>query len=714
MLFSPEAHEAIVEEPWDPARARDTIAAIAADAEAAFDDGWPVHALDREGEVTRSRFATIYLGGAGVVDGLRRLSERGYAELGRDYLPYLEGLLEGPADFPDYDPDRSLWMGETGIRLVLQRLAPSEPNLARLGELIAANAQDMRCELMWGSPGTILAGRELGLDVTPSVEWLQARRDPDGLWTQDLYGRVRRFLGPAHGFAGCVLALGDPGRVSETLRGFAVVEDGLANWPAVDDLALDGAPDGQIRVQWCHGAPGIVATLGSLLDEDLALGGGELTWRAGPLVKGANLCHGTGGNGYAFLALFERTGDELWLDRARAFAMHSIVQVEAARAESRPRPLHALDGRSGHGSLPRGLHRRRRHVAASVDRPFGRWNTSGVARYAVAALLLVLAVSFPVSSAAGRSSATPSIVYASFKLPVYRKGERPIIWTAAANGSHARELTYGDEPALSPDGHWIAFVRAGHVDRISSTGGPVRTLWAVSNGVYYIAPAWSPNSSAIAIGTRVMSHAQLAIIDVATGARTVVASGTHEGPNAYDFSPDGSGLAYAWDSPTRPGVFVYDRASGHTTRVAAVNSPGVAWGPHWIAYAEPMTAKSDGAIWLVHDNGSERHRLTWQRGDWEITPGWWSEDGSRLVAFDPPRHNGRILIVELPSGHIVDLTGWVGDLFPQAVNSDASTILTIRGCGEIPTLFGELETISVSGDRWHLLARGPCSASWNR
>ena len=100
-------------------------------------------------------------------------------------------------------------MGETGIRLVLQRLAPSQANLERLSELIAANERDERCELMWGSPGTILAGRELGLDVTASVEWLHGRRDPDGLWTQELYGRTTRYLGPAHGFAGCVLALGD-------------------------------------------------------------------------------------------------------------------------------------------------------------------------------------------------------------------------------------------------------------------------------------------------------------------------------------------------------------------------------------------------------------------------------------------------------------------------------------------------------------------------
>ncbi len=67
--------------------------------------------------------------------------------------------------------------------------------------------------------------------------------------------------------------------------------------------------------------------------ERLLLAGGELTWRAGPLAKGANLCHGTAGNGYAFLALFERTGDELWLDRARAFAMHALAQVARERAE---------------------------------------------------------------------------------------------------------------------------------------------------------------------------------------------------------------------------------------------------------------------------------------------------------------------------------------------------------------------------------------------
>ena len=40
------------------------------------------------------------------------------------------------------------------------------------------------------------------------------------------------------------------------------------------------------------------------------------------------LCHGTAGNGYAFLKLYRRTGDPKWLARARAFAMHAVAQSD--------------------------------------------------------------------------------------------------------------------------------------------------------------------------------------------------------------------------------------------------------------------------------------------------------------------------------------------------------------------------------------------------
>ena len=67
--------------------------------------------------------------------------------------------------------------------------------------------------------------------------------------------------------------------------------------------------------------------------ERLLVTGGELTWAAGPLAKGSNLCHGTGGNGYAFLKLYRRTRNPIWLERARTFAMAAIFQCREKRSE---------------------------------------------------------------------------------------------------------------------------------------------------------------------------------------------------------------------------------------------------------------------------------------------------------------------------------------------------------------------------------------------
>lgn len=115
----------------------------------------------------------------------------------------------------------------------------------------------------------------------------------------------------------------------------AVAENDLANWAAVYEPA-DPNKTPKL-VQYCHGAPGMVTALAMLpkginqkFDRILEQGG-ELTWQAGALKKGSNLCHGTGGNGYAFLKLFVRTEDQMWLDRARAFAMHSIEQYRLSQ-----------------------------------------------------------------------------------------------------------------------------------------------------------------------------------------------------------------------------------------------------------------------------------------------------------------------------------------------------------------------------------------------
>jgi hypothetical protein len=338
MLFTPDSHEPLTATPWEEEEAHAAIRAIVADAEDAFDDGWAAHPED---EPAPEKFRTVYLGGAGVIRALDELARRGLVELRRDYRSYLEQPYV--TEFGEMQPneERSLLMGETGIRLVLQRVAPSEENTMRLTELIAANARDEGRELMWGSPGTMLAARAIGREDlwTESAAVLEGAFDPEsGCWLQNLYGKTSHYLGPAHGFAGCALALGDDEKAASTARRYAIEDDGLVNWTPGLDEPLVHHRTGEIRVQWCHGAPGMVASLAHLARSDdehtrLMVGGGELTWVAGPLAKGAGLCHGTAGNGYAFLALFERTGDELWLERARAFAMHAAEQVDGSREQ---------------------------------------------------------------------------------------------------------------------------------------------------------------------------------------------------------------------------------------------------------------------------------------------------------------------------------------------------------------------------------------------
>jgi hypothetical protein len=220
---------------------------------------------------------------------------------------------------------------------------------------------------MWGAPGTMLAAQVLHQRTSDEIWaaawresadalWAAWERDDEvgcHLWTQELYGHRRRIVGAAHGQVGIIAVLRRGAalipadrrhelhrRAVEAAQALARREDGLANW--APDVDGDDAP----RLQWCHGAPGVVTSLGVIAPADrdftaLLAAGGELVWQAGPVAKGAGLCHGTAGNGYAFLRLFARTGDRQWLGRARAFAMHAMGQVERAR-ETYGRGRHGL------------------------------------------------------------------------------------------------------------------------------------------------------------------------------------------------------------------------------------------------------------------------------------------------------------------------------------------------------------------------------------
>jgi len=354
-------HRALTQDAWSELAARAVIEEIATDAIAHFDPDrfWPGHP---SGEREEDGDPSFYKGAAGVIWALDYLHRVGATRVAEDFRPAMPKLMERTiADFEisfptDYEKHGSLLRGDMGAALLAMRLAPTS-SLADLvhGRAEANNDLPIR-ELMWGMPGSMLAAIHMA-EMTQETRWrvlfeMQAARllaeledTPQGpLWTQDLYGERDRWLGPVHGFAGNVIPLlrgwnwlrpAQQAQVAEfvpkTLAANAWRSEVGTNWGA---RSKRSAPPRMC--QHCHGAPGMVTTFADAPFatpefDALLLDAGRFSWAAGPLTKGSNLCHGTGGNGYAFLKLYRRTNDPVWLDRARQFAMTAIVQYRGSQ-----------------------------------------------------------------------------------------------------------------------------------------------------------------------------------------------------------------------------------------------------------------------------------------------------------------------------------------------------------------------------------------------
>ena len=370
-LYEPEKFEPLIDEPFVPAHVEDAIAAIVSDADAAYDADtlWPVHEWDAYiyGRDASFPLKTLYGGAAGVVWALDELRRRGHAETALDLTGIVLQALERERAEPDATPDEhycpgSLFDGETGPALVAFRLTSDVAVAHALHALVRGNVDTPTDDLSWGAPGTLLValaahewtGDSRWLDAArESAAALRSRRGEDGLWRQD---DEYRGLGTLHGAAGNTLALcrlePDEALASETaavLARHAVREEGFANWPGATGRPLVRPRDGRICLQWCTGAPGILAGAWDYLGEDLVLAGAELVWRAGAHGddKGHGLCHGTSGNGFALLKAFARTGDERWLERARRFAVHALGQAERIAAANGRRRYSLFTGDVG-------------------------------------------------------------------------------------------------------------------------------------------------------------------------------------------------------------------------------------------------------------------------------------------------------------------------------------------------------------------------------
>jgi Lanthionine synthetase C-like protein len=346
--------------PWSESEVRAAIEGIASDGFDHFDATrfWPAHPFD---EHVRDGNTSFYIGAVGMIWALDYLTRVGATKARFDFRLVLPRLMEATRrelpDYGDYAAHGSFLFGDLATALLIMRLDPS-PAIADLVYARAdANTSLPVRELMWGMPGSMIACWHMAV-MTAEPRWralfaIHAARllgdleeTGDGpLWTQDLYGRHLRYLGPVHGYAGNMIALmrgwqwlTDDQRariawaVPKTLAAYAWHSELGASWNAV----VGDRSSPPKLCQHCHGAPGMVtafadAPFTSPELEELLLEGGKFTWNAGPLAKGSNLCHGTGGNGYAFLKLYRRTNNLMWLERARSFAMTAIAQYREAR-----------------------------------------------------------------------------------------------------------------------------------------------------------------------------------------------------------------------------------------------------------------------------------------------------------------------------------------------------------------------------------------------
>ena len=341
-LFDPARHEPLQAAPWDEAAARETIRRIADSALAAYEPGlgWRAHPLD-EPAPPIDRFYNLYFGAGGVIWALRHLAQAGAIGCLPDFTPFVATLREAnrPLLADIRHGTASYLFGDAGLDLLHWTLRPDEALAQRLFDTVQGNLHNPVREALWGNPGTVLAAIHMA-EATGEARWtalvreaadaLHAEMEIDAdtgtwLWVQNLYGRPSvRYIGAGHGFAGNVYpflrgggaAAGGTGGARRRARvgdaaGDRPHADGGANWfPGINpQRPADWLPP----VQDCHGAPGIVCRLATAPRtpewDTLLLQAGALTWHAGPLSKGAGVCHGTAGSGFAMLKLWRRTGD---------------------------------------------------------------------------------------------------------------------------------------------------------------------------------------------------------------------------------------------------------------------------------------------------------------------------------------------------------------------------------------------------------------------
>lgn len=349
------------------------------------------------------------------------------------------------------------------------------------------------------------------------------------------------------------------------------------------------------------------------------------------------------------------------------------------------------------------------------------------------------------------------------------------IWRVHVNGTHAKRITSGNDPAVSPDGRWIAFYRRSRLLVIPAQGGRAKRVFAFSaqDLGYRIAPTWAPDSRHLALRTsydgfvvvdirsraaplRIATPAvgwgslvskpsfspdsrkilytetrvgdalcsppfgcavwsTVSVVSVRTGKRLHLALPPTGNVEQGEFSPDSSKIAFiAGDN-----LFVVALRGGKPLRLTTDHaSSDPVWGKTGIAFLRHKD------IWLTDVAGHHLRQLTHTRAG--LQPRLVSASGRVLIASRPSSsslpHAARVFYaielapplwaVDVTSGRARELTPRGHSIAPLRLSRNGKTLLGIGGCS-YGGGEGNVETISLTSGKRRVIARGPCAASWN-
>lgn len=186
-----------------------------------------------------------------------------------------------------------------------------------------------------------------------------AEDGPGGALLWPWHGKY--YLGTAHGVSGILVALLDA-----HMQGAALSQEVLTRiHTTIDYLHSLRLPSGNYPtqpckqdsdrlVQWCHGAPGVLLLLVrayEIFGEPKYLAWAEMAadvvWLRGLLRKGNGLCHGVAGNAYCFLVLFRCTDNDIYLYRARVFALAAQDGMVTKYQGTPDHPMSLFEGHTG-------------------------------------------------------------------------------------------------------------------------------------------------------------------------------------------------------------------------------------------------------------------------------------------------------------------------------------------------------------------------------